>query len=277
MINTKNENIVKIAVNKSLLKEFLVDSQRTVYLKNGSEFQIQIFNPFTSTIGALISINGNEMPNMLVLKPGQRIWLERYLNEARKFLFETYEVNDSKQVRDAIANNGVVTVKFYAEKQKQYFTINTSPVWYEYNEYHNYKLGNINSNVSTCLYSDTLTASAASAATSVTQNDIDLSTAINTSASYNSTKSTSASYGKVRSKSIETGRIEKGNYSNQKFATTNIEFEPYSFNTETIHILPQSRKPVHANELKKMYCVNCGRKLNTKYKFCPYCGTKCEF
>ena len=81
----------------------------------------------------------------------------------------------------------------------------------------------------------------------------------------------------AKSKSIETGRIEKGNYSNQKFQTVYNDFEYFPFKTESIHILPQSAKPVYAHELKKIYCTNCGRKLNNKFKFCPYCGAKCIF
>lgn len=250
-----NGTLVKIAVNKSLLKEFLVNSQRTVYMDNGSEFQIQIFNPYTYSIAASISINGIEMSNQLVIKPGQRIWVERYLNEARKFLFETYEVNsESKQVENAIKNNGVIEVKFYKEKEQNniYITSASTPStsWTYFNnclDYPTYSSDNLSlSAPSTQLYS---------------------SSTIN---------AVSYSGGAMpKSKSIETGRIEKGSHSDQKFQTVYNDFEYWSFTTETIHILPQSTKPVYANDLKKIYCTNCGRKLNQKFKFCPYCGTKC--
>ena len=78
-------------------------------------------------------------------------------------------------------------------------------------------------------------------------------------------------------RSIETGRVEQGGYSNQKFSYVNYDFEDWSFRTETISILPLSRKPVTASDLKKRYCSNCGRKLSPKHKFCPYCGTKVEY
>ena len=250
-----NDTLVKIAVNKSLLKEFLVNSQRTVYMDNGSEFQIQIFNPYTYSIAASISINGIEMSNQLVIKPGQRIWLERYLNEARKFLFETYEVNgESKQVENAIKNNGVIEVKFYKEKEQNniYITSASTPStsWTYFNN---------------CLDYPTYTADNLSLSAPSTQ-------------LYSSSTINAVSYSAgamAKSKSIETGRIEKGNYSDQKFQTVYNDFEYWSFTTETIHILPQSTKPVYANDLKKIYCTNCGRKLNQKFKFCPYCGTKC--
>lgn len=252
-----NGTLVKIAVNKSLLKEFLVNSQRTVYMDNGSEFQIQIFNPYTYSIAASISINGIEMSNQLVIKPGQRIWLERYLNEARKFLFETYEVNgESKQVENAIKNNGVIEVKFYKEKEQNniYITPASTPStsWTYFNNSLDYP--------TYTSYSDELNPTY---------------TADNFSASASSTELYYSAGAMTKSKSIETGRIEKGNYSDQKFQTVYNDFEYWSFTTETIHILPQSTKPVYANDLKKIYCTNCGRKLNQKFKFCPYCGTKC--
>ena len=79
----------------------------------------------------------------------------------------------------------------------------------------------------------------------------------------------------IISDKIETGRIDKGSYSNQKLEHINIEFENWHFKKEVIKILPSSRKPYTSSDIKKIYCTNCGRKINTKYKFCPYCGTKC--
>ena len=52
-------------------------------------------------------------------------WVERYLSEAKKFLFSTYEVNgNSKQVQKAIAKNGEIKLEFFKEKEQQVY-INT--------------------------------------------------------------------------------------------------------------------------------------------------------
>ena len=250
-------------------------------MNNGSEFQIQIFNPYTYSISASISINGVDMPNQLVIKPGQRIWLERYLNEARKFLFETYEVNgESKQVENAIKHNGVIEIKFYKEKNQNNIYISSASIpsttWTYFND-----CLNVPTDVSSNTYS-----SNALTATLGADNNLSMPSAklcssfaandVSNSIKYTSTKSASTR-SMTKSKSIETGRIEKGNYSNQKFQTVYNDFEYFPFTTESIHILPQSVKPVYANDLKKIYCTNCGRKLNYKFKFCPYCGTKCIF
>ena len=269
-----NDYKVKIAVNKSLLKEFQVDSQRTVYMKNSSEFQIQIFNPYTYTIGVSISLDGKEMQNMLVLKPGQRVWLERYLNEARKFLFETYEVNDSQSVRNAIAKNGEIEVKFYKEKEKN------QPILIK--GYDNYQQETYwRQPINTKLFNhgvdelglNTCTSFGNASLSSNSEHNYYCGTVTGNNSNFEfTTCSATLSVPKVRSKSIETGRVEKGSYSNQQFKTVYNDFESFSFDREVIKILPESRKPIHANDLNKIYCTNCGRKLNQKFNYCPYCG-----
>ena len=108
--------MAKVAINKSLLKEY---DNRVVYLKDGDEFQIQLFNPKTYTIAAEISINGVSCGTKLVLRPGERVWLERYFDRPNKFKFTTYEVDNTPEVEYAIKNNGKIVVKFYAETIKR--------------------------------------------------------------------------------------------------------------------------------------------------------------
>ena len=72
----------------------------------------------------------------------------------------------------------------------------------------------------------------------------------------------------------ETGIIEDGSRSNQGFKTINKEFDYYPFNTERIQIYPVSQKPVYSEDVQKIYCTECGKKLQAKYKFCPFCGTQ---
>ena len=88
------------------------------------------------------------------------------------------------------------------------------------------------------------------------------------------TAALTAAYANKSSQSMETGRIEQGGYSEQKFDTINTDFEYSAFSTETIHILPMSRKPVTSNDLKKIYCHECGRKIKSGFKYCPFCGAQ---
>ena len=118
MKKTNYSNMTAIAVNKSLLKEYQTSYGRTVYLDKDSEFQIKLFNPTTETIAADIFVNGKSLGEKIIIRPGQLIWLERYLDEAKKFRFDTYEVEANvEEVKQAIRNNGDIKVKFYKEKQ----------------------------------------------------------------------------------------------------------------------------------------------------------------
>lgn len=74
----------------------------------------------------------------------------------------------------------------------------------------------------------------------------------------------------------ETGRIEAGSISNQEFDSVNIDFEYFPFTTENVKLLPISQKPYTTNDLHKIYCSECGRKLKTQYKFYPFCGSKID-
>ena len=269
----------KIAVNKSLLKEYSSSKyQRVVYLNDGDEFQIQLFNPEKFPIAAKIHLNGEELSDMLVLRPGERIWLERYLDQARKFKFSTYEIEDSYEAKEAASLNGEVKIQFYRVKTpRQNRVINIScpistigsPTSIYYNTI-NSNDGQVRSisepELASNLNSVNLASSGMSEETWYKSSYIS-DTACNFYAS-----STAAE----PERSIETGRVEQGGYSNQKFSYVNYDFEDWSFRTETISILPLSRKPVTASDLKKKYCSNCGRKLSPKHKFCPYCGTKVE-
>ena len=274
-----SDPLAKIAVNKSLLKEYSnSECSRVVYMKNNSEFQIQIFNPYDYTIGADISINGKQMSNRIIIKPGQRIWLERYLDEARKFLFSTYEVENSYEAKQAIRNNGLIRILFYKEKPYE------EPVHVYVNHYNpfDYKLYNnaCDLEINNCYHIDAnvnnFCANTTRGLDSVTSASTYASTAA-TTLGLDSLKADATPISKLRSSSIETGRIEKGSHSNQQFENVYLDFEYCSFRTETIQILPESQKPYTDKDLKKVYCVNCGRKLNTKYKFCPYCGYRVTY
>ena len=263
--------LAKLAIEKSLLKEYSnSEHQRVVYMKNNSEFQIQIFNPYSYTIGAEVYINGKSLQNKLVIRPGQRIWLERYFDSPNKFLFSTYEVSGTnREVREAIQNNGEIKIQFYKEQEpKLYFnnsiTYNHTPWWQDYSTtfYADYSTDNL---VGTKLYCN------ASDATTLGMSNNTVKTS-NLRCMSKLAKDISC---KVDNK-IETGRVEKGNHSNQNFNTINIDFEYFAFCEEIIKILPESQKPIYKNDLVKQYCSNCGRKLNQKYKYCPYCGAKVE-
>lgn len=291
--NLRNQDFLKLAVNKSILKEYqTAKSDRTVYLKNGTEFQLQIFNPMPFNICADIYINDEKIPNSLVIKPGQRVWLERYLDRAKKFLFETYEVeNGNAAVEAAIKNNGLIQVKFYKEDinkntyKSQLTTTVSSNIetfrWSDFNDcqVYNSNVTNKDLNDSFTTYTSNATARSFSQPTvsTVLYNCTDMITEPLLSASCDSVQTTAATTINYNVRDTkETGRIQEGSKSNQLLHNSDLEFSNWSFRTEYIQILPESEKPYTASDLQKIYCTECGRKLNPKHKFCPYCGTKTE-
>ena len=131
MKKTNYSNMTAIAVNKSLLKEYQTSYGRTVYLDKDSEFQIKLFNPTTETIAADIFVNGKSLGEKIIIRPGQLIWLERYLDEAKKFRFDIYEVEANvEEVKQAIRNNGDIKVKFYKEKPSYNWTREFNDAYY---------------------------------------------------------------------------------------------------------------------------------------------------
>ena len=283
------EKLAKLAINKSLLKEYSNSSnERIIYMNDGMEFQIQVFNPYSYVIGVSFEFNNhNKTSQLLVLRPGERVWLDRFLDDESKLLFSTYQVGVSKVVQEAIKDNGTLCIKFYKEREnkpqvsyiKEYqpYDWNIKPiraidVYYNNigNSYHLDNNSNINSNINCSSYANFCGAVDCSLNldSSITQ-----ASAASTYTSYSSSTLTKSSP-LPKSKSIETGRIEKGSHSNQKFKNVHKDFEYLPFNIEYIKILPISQKQINSNDLQKKYCYECGKKINPKFKFCPSCGAK---
>jgi len=87
-----------------------------VFLEDKEEFEIEIFNPLTVSVLADIKLNGQSISKTgLVVKPGQRVYLDCFIDDKKKFKFSTYEIENSEEALEATANNGVLEVFFYKE------------------------------------------------------------------------------------------------------------------------------------------------------------------
>jgi hypothetical protein len=226
--------IAHITKNKSRLKVY---NETNIYLNDKDNFEIEIFNPTKSPILCKIKLNGNYISNSgIVLRPAERVFLDRFIDSNGKFLFNTYEVNDTPQNKSAIEFNGNVSIEFFKEHSPVFLlgTLSTTAGTY-YPPIYNTSTSWVTDTSNITNYSSTITSS--------------LST------------------------SIETGRIEKGGKSDQKFSNVSMDFESFSFHTIKYKILPKSNKNVTMNEIRN-YCSECGRKLKKEYKFCPSCGHK---
>lgn len=258
-----------ITVNKNRLKQ--VDGQ--VYLKNGDNFEIELFNPTQSHVMAKITIGSDNMGGIgLSIRPGERVFLERYLNTNNKFLFSTYEVDGgSGEVLDAIQNNGVVSISFHKEKVSQYIPAyvygnssitvgNTNGAFgYVNSSLTSGNIGTFYSQGALRKRSSSILGDEQAALYSATMDSLDF-------APNEMQRSVAAP--------IETGVVDKGLASNQSFSTTSREFESVSYYNIQWNILPESRRVIESSDIK-LYCTECGVKIkNQKFKFCPNCGNK---
>lgn len=265
---TNDFPIAKICIgnNNEVKQYFRKQSQllteQTVYLKDKTEFKIELFNPTKDKIICKMKFNGNILSRQgLILRPGERIFLERFLDENKKFIFETYDVDLSDDdTKQAIMNNGDIEISFYKEKiYTELFHPNIL-----------YKTTSITS-PSYQLYPNTIYCSNS---VSLTSNNTSINNAnySNTIACDNT--NLSLNYKPIKQKS-ETGRIEKGDKSNQLFVNDNIDYEYYPFHVVHTKILPFSQKLLTDHDIKvKKYCSNCGKKLKYNDKYCSNCGEK---
>lgn len=280
----------KVAVQKSILRVYTVDDLSTVYLKDGTEFQIELFNPLQDTILCKFKSNGKPLNGEgLILYPGQRVFLERYLDNNKKLKFETYKVEDTSEVNGAIAKNGLIEVEFF--KEQQAITIQQIPV-YDYCSTTNlYNTGTVpntfycNSTINTVGLGNVTTISNSANNTltfTASSGTIDLaSTQPKRGFSKSLSKSSMDNWMDVEMdysldlKEKETGRIGQGSKSNQQFTYLDMNFQPSYFHKVSMKILPESEKIFDDKDLKhRQYCPECGKKINHKDKFCSFCGAK---
>ena len=225
----------KLTINKNRVKvyeesTYTNNNKGVYYLNDEQEFEIELFNPTKQKMRADISLDGNIISQGgIILNPGERIYLERFIDENKKFMFKTYTVDgDDEEVKEAISNNGKLSIKFYRERitSLQYVS---EPYWtIDNNQYTYYNTGSGNNNLGT----------------DIGNNYILCSSTTN---------------------SIETGRTDKGSESDQTFVTTSgiFEYSPYHWTDYVIK--PYNNKPITKKDIVvKRYCSQCGSKVKPK-------------
>jgi hypothetical protein len=272
-----------IAVSGNRQKVYDVSTgAEKVYLEDGQEFQIELYNPTQISYVAKIYINGQSISlSGLVLKPGQRYFLDRFIDENKKLIFSTYDVENTEEARDAIAKNGNLRVDFHAEYFQNFpwgITTAGTGSWTAYPATLTIP-ANINfsdhGTYSTPVSTFTTTTTGNLTYTSGMTNTYFCASAQNAGNTLGSTSISTSGSSTVRSKSadtVETGRIEKGEKSNQKFDNDNGTYNSYASFVSEYKILPRSAKPVEISEIRS-YCPGCGTRMKKQnWKFCPTCG-----
>jgi len=244
-----------------------------VFLNDGDEFEIELFNPLTVSVLADIKLNGQSISKTgLVVKPGQRVYLDCFIDDRKKFKFSTYEIENSGEALDATQNNGLLEVFFYKEdvitldnwksKFDRIIVEKWYPVYYPtYPVYPYYRPSvwfGTTPTYNGTVYGGCLTTTNGSGIIGSTTTSNALYSANNAvNCSYTSDVDLSKTYGSLSSNmtpinSVETGRVEKGEASNQKFTEVDIDFEKHYIASTIIQILPESRKPAEVKDVKKV-------------------------
>lgn len=259
-VSKPNAHITK---KKSRLKVY---NGHVVFMEDNDNFEFEIHNPTQNTILCKIKLHGDYISQSgLVLRPGERVFLERFFDTNNKFQFSTYTVNNTSENQSAITLNGDIRIEFYNEKRNNHLTLNNN---YRYGTTGLNQLNCTNNSIFGTCGSSTLTNGISSTVFNTSSNvsGIINTAGITNTAFYNSPQT-------PISKSIETGRVEKGSQTSQHFQNSNKEFE-YNVSHQIVYkIQPLSTKNITTSDIRN-YCTECGVKTKSNFKFCPSCGNK---
>ncbi len=242
-----------ISKNKNRLKIY---EDKNVFLNNMDKFEIELHNAWNVQALAKVYINNKPIySGGFIINPGQRVFLERFVSKNASFVFETYEVENTQENKNAIEYNGEVRVEFYKESTpiittNSHFTWN-EPIWKT-------------SEDPRITYTSNYSSSIGPNSRKLFSCSADMDNAVYFGDTI-----------KTRSivDNIETGRICEGEKTNQVFTDGHGSFESYWTNMYIYKILPYSQKPQEFSELKR-YCPNCGKKVLPKHKYCSNCGER---
>ena len=235
-----------------------------VYLQDNTEFKIELFNPLKENVLTDIKINSHSINKSgLILRPGERFYLDCYLDDRKKFVFKTYNVENTEESKEAIVNNGVIEVFFYKEEVIQfqnwnnYWNPNLFPYWTNSTiTINNYPYNSIlcNGLTNTGIYNsyNTTTNLSNSILTNNsvfnTNSSIGVSSTSNTS--NNSHLNIEDAFGVKKDDKFETGRIEKGQKSDQQFTEIDMNFHKWSISSIKYKLLPEIQKPIETETIK---------------------------
>lgn len=246
-----------ITVNKNRLKKY----GDKYYLKDGQTFEIELKNPTHNRVKAIIEMNGKRISDTgLVIPNGNTsYYIERYIDEARKFKFKTFHVDDVEETEEARERNGIIRIRFYAENVPLATTAGIT--WTNFSG-----TGSPSFNPT---YTGGYTYTSNSGNTNLTN-----SSRTRGVESTDTFHPTSMMVYSMDMPQVETGRVTEGGRSSQRFDSVSANFYTTPFHTVEFQLLPESHKPVEITQIRN-YCPECGLRIRKSgWKYCPTCGTK---
>lgn len=242
-------------------------------LRDGEEYELEIHNTTRGTVGARVRVEGRPIgQTLLVLRPGERVYLERWMDRPQRFRFSTYEVDGSPESQAATANNGRVTVEFFRENvfvppPPQ------SPLWaatgpaYPGGSF--YTVGVVGDSTTAINFMGLGGAQGPQGPEGFAGPLGSASYTCSVGQQTNSVKSRGLTKTTV-DRTVVTGRTEAGSASAQSFTTVDLVFESWAFHTASLRVLPLLAEA--ASEARR-YCTGCGtRAKKDSWRHCPNCG-----
>jgi hypothetical protein len=286
-ITSTKKPMASIAINRNQLKNY----NNKFYLRDGQEFEVELYNPTTEQILGEIELNGTLMGSGIVLRPGERVFLDCVPDEdqakRKKFKFETYKVDNTLESKEAIVKNGVIKIRFYNELEQIKKKINdyiirervvvkeVYPYWWTpwYNPYWYSTPSVYCNNTGNPIIGTTTTYNSGATFTSNNSSDtFNINYCASGDNKYDLGELTTAS-SKDNTK-LETGRIELSDeVSKQNFAKVSAEWQSYAMHTIEFQLIPESRREELTINKIRQYCPECGTRVKkASWKFCPSCS-----
>jgi len=272
-----------LTIKKNRQKVHAVNGEQTLYMKDQTDFEIELQNNHTGRVGVKIYLNDTDVNGgqLVILNPGEHGFIDRFISSNNKMTFSTYNIDaNNKDAVSATKNNGKVRIEFFREFFATYNnsigTVNVqqvTPPW-------TINSPNTIQSPSPFYWGDTstnavnvpgtyTTGSVVVSCNNLTHGTISASPSVSCMNTFNSTASDTSVSVK------ETGIVNKGTKSGQVFSETFFQPEYFAFEKVEYRILPDSLKQVGINDKDKQYCTGCGYRVRDEnWKFCPKCGTK---
>jgi len=255
-----------IAVKNNRVKSYEHEGENRIYLEDGTEFELEFHNDSDDYVKADITINGIKQSSALVLRPHQRFYLDRFMDEQKKFKFNTFMTgnDDIEKLKEIIEKNGRIKVEFYQELKPYFPYTYTTNVWHN-----NYSSG-------TGKYDPQYLNNCTSRG--IQTDGIELNNGAISEVSCFASMDMCAK--RSEPEEIETGRVEAGSKSKQDFVSTDKQFGCWPTETFEYHIVSVSQKPKKMKKQKNVivaddirtYCPGCGRRVKKGWQFCAGCG-----
>lgn len=298
-----NKLAIAVKSNGKVLREFDKDK---VYVPFGTEYTLLIKNLNTVRVQVRVTIDGTDATDgtWLIVGAGQEMELTRFikngnLNQGNRFKFIERTAAIENGPRGVGIEDGLIQVEYQFERVYEYkpeikhFWSPPPPLWpvkrerwvkEEYYDWYSVPMyGSVEKSVSTGSPLRSMASrgtSASLASSNVSAQNVFLSQASDTLASY-SANAAQASASVTASVPVnEAGITVPGSISDQKFTTVaSFDVEP-TVHTMVIKLLGTTEggavvtQPVTVKAKPK--CTTCGRVNKANAKFCTECGTSLE-